>query len=32
MKGKLSDAQLDDLIAYLRFLSPDAQASRSSAK
>jgi cytochrome c1 len=32
MKGKLTDAQLDDLIAYLRFLSPDAEASRSSAK
>jgi cytochrome c1 len=24
MKGKITDAQLDDLIAYLRFLSPDA--------
>jgi cytochrome c1 len=32
MKGKLTDAQLDDLIAYLRFLSPDAKASRSTAK
>jgi cytochrome c2 len=29
MKGKITDAQLDDLIAYLRFLSPDAAKSTS---
>jgi cytochrome c1 len=29
MKDKLTDAQLDDLIAYLRFLSPDAEKPTS---
>jgi len=30
MKGRLTDAQLDDLIAYLRFLSPDAAGQPTS--
>jgi len=29
MRGKISEPQLDDLIAYLRFLSPDAERASS---
>jgi cytochrome c1 len=32
MKDKITDAQLADLIAYLRFLSPDAAKPRSRAE
>jgi hypothetical protein len=32
MKDKITDAQLADLIAYLRFLSPDAERPRSRAE
>lgn len=32
MKDKVTDKQLEDLIAYLRFLSPDAEKSTSRAE